>query len=450
MAYTVRSILGKTRLHRPDLREAEIDYLTQEIVRRICRLTMLAQNEITISDISGPIEEVVVTDPNGNNINRIHLVKWQDSYISKPNPPTLTATAGTGFSNDTRHNYSVVAKSGQGWISRHSELASVITTGGNNQVTVTMPSIPNAPNGFDHFDLYRIDTTVANDKVVTGISIASQAVVTCVAHGYSVDDNVTLFNVAGMTQINGKLLTITEVTTNTFTVDLDTTNSSKYSIYTSGGVSVKTPIDQFRLCNTGFSNINQGNITTGIDTNNTYAGVNGSNVNYVNFETSLSTLPTEATGDYRILGEGNYVDVDNNIPKNDAVFGNPSMYGWDAITGKLKLWPPVSEDNTESRLKITYSYIPVGEIDEIPLLPESEEAVYYGTLAEAYMLAGPAQNLSLAKNYELKFNYEMSNLKGIALLGQSGRLAVIPRPLGGRKRTTYTAFGSPWSSSWGW
>ena len=450
MAYTVRSILGKTRLHRPDLREAEIDYLTQELVRRICRLTMLAQSEITISNISGPLTEVTVTDPNGNDINRIHLVKWQDSFISKPNPPTVVASAGTGFANSTRHNYSVAAKSGQGWVSRHSNLASVITSGGNNQVTVTMPSIPNAPNGFDHFDLYRIDTLVADDKTVTGITIASEAVITAASHGYAVGDNVTLFNVAGMTQINGRLLTITAVTTNTFTVDLDTTNSSNYSIYTSGGVAVKTPTDEFRLCNTGFSNINQGNITIGIDTNNTYSGVNGSNVNYVNFETTLSDIPTEATGDYRILGEGNYVDVDNNIPKNDAVFGNPSMYGWDAITGKLKLWPPISNYNTESRLKIVYSYIPVGEIDEIPLLPESEEAVYYGTLAEAYMLPGPGQNLALGKNYETKFNYEMSNLKGIALLGQSGRLAVIPRPLGGRKRTTYTAFGSPWSSSWGW
>ena len=191
MAYTVRSILGKTRLHRPDLREAEIDYLTQELVRRICRLTMLAQSEITISNISGPLTEVTVTDPNGNDINRIHLVKWQDSFISKPNPPTVVASAGTGFANSTRHNYCVAAKSGQGWVSRHSNLASVITSGGNNQVTVTMPSIPNAPNGFDHFDLYRIDTLVADDKTVTGITIASEAVITAASHGYAVGDNVT-------------------------------------------------------------------------------------------------------------------------------------------------------------------------------------------------------------------------------------------------------------------
>lgn len=75
------------------------------------------------------------------------------------------------------------------------ELATVVTTTGTAQVTVTMPSIPNAPNGFNNFDLYRIDTLVANDKTVTGITIASQAVITSASHGYAVGDNVTLFSI---------------------------------------------------------------------------------------------------------------------------------------------------------------------------------------------------------------------------------------------------------------
>lgn len=449
MAYTVRSILGKTRLHRPDLREAEVDYLTQEIVRRICRLTMLAQNEITYV-IEGPVTQIPIVDPNGNDINRIHLVRYQDSIIPKPNAPTAVASTGTGFANATRHSYSVVARGGQGWVSHHSELATVITTTGTAQVTVTMPSIPNAPNGFNNFDLYRIDTLVANDKTVTGITIASQAVVTSASHGYAVGDNVTLFSVGGMTQINGKILTITAVTTNTFTVDLDTTDSSKYSVYTSGGIAVATPLDGFYLCNTSFSNTSKGNINVGIDTNNTYAGVNGSSVNYVNFETTTSSLPDEPTGDYRTLGEGNLVEVNNALAKPDSVFGAPNLWAYDAETGYIKLYPPPSIDITSGRFKIVYSFIPVGEIDEIPLLPESEEAVYYGTLAEAYMLGGPAHNPQLAKDYEVKFNFEMSNLKAIAIQGQSGRLRVPNRPLGGRRRKPYGAFGDIWGSSWGW
>ena len=170
----------------------------------------------------------------------------------------------------------------------------------------------------------------------------------------------------------------------------------------------------------------------------------------MNFQTDTASLPLEPTGDYRTLGEGNLVEVNNALAKPDAVFGTPNLWAYDAETGYIKLYPPPSQDLHQARFQVTYSVIPVGEIDEIPLLPESEEAVYYGTLAEAYMIPGPGANLELAKNYEVKFNFEMSNLKAIAIQGQSGRLKVISRPLGGRRRTAYGAFGSSWSSGWGW
>lgn len=99
MAYTVRSILGKTRLHRPDLREAELDYLTQEIVRRICRLTMLSQTELNYTT-DGPITQIPIVDPDGNDINRIHLVRYQDSVIPTPTVPTVALNTGTGYAQD--------------------------------------------------------------------------------------------------------------------------------------------------------------------------------------------------------------------------------------------------------------------------------------------------------------------------------------------------------------
>jgi hypothetical protein len=448
MAYTVRSILGKTRLHRPDLREAEVDYLAQEIVRRICRLTMLAQKELTI-DFAGPLAQFALIDPDGDNINRVHLVRYQDSIISHPSAPTAALTAGTGFTTGNRVLYTVVAVGGQGWMSKHSELGTVVTTSGNNQVIVTMPSIPNAPYGFDHFNLYRQVANSANDKVVTGISIASQAVITSASHGYAVGDYVVLFSVGGMTAINGKLLEITAVTTNTFTVDLDTTDSSKYSIYTSGGTITLVDMNSWNLCNTQFTN----SLTVGVDTNNSYAGtvtISSVTYNYINFETSTSEINIIPTGDYRTLGEGNFVDINNSLAKPDSVFGTPQIWAYDADTNMIKVFPPTSEAIDSARFQITYSYIPVGEIDTIPLLPESEEAVYYGTLGEAYMLPGPGQNLELAKNYEIKFNFEMSNLKAVATQGNSGRLTVPARPLGGRRRKPFGAFGDPWGSSWGW
>ena len=449
MAYTVRSILGKTRLHRPDLREAELDYLTQEIVRRICRLTMLSQTELNYTT-DGPITQIPIVDPDGNDINRIHLVRYQDSVIPTPTVPTVALNTGTGYAQDKLIFYTVVAVGGQGWVSNYSPVAFTQTTSSQKQIIVTMPPIPNAPQGFDHFDLYKYVLPIASQKTITGISIATQAVVTSAAHGLIAGDFICVQSVAGMTQINGKILEILSVTTNTITVDLDTTNASNYSVYTSGGFLASVgDLTTWYKANTKFTN----SLTAGVDTDNTFAGtvtIGNITYNYVNFQTDTASLPLEPTGDYRTLGEGNLVEVNNALAKPDAVFGTPNLWAYDAETGYIKLYPPPSQDLHQARFQVTYSVIPVGEIDEIPLLPESEEAVYYGTLAEAYMIPGPGANLELAKNYEVKFNFEMSNLKAIAIQGQSGRLKVISRPLGGRRRTAYGAFGSSWSSGWGW
>lgn len=447
MAYTVRSILGKTRLHRPDLREGEVDYITQEIVRRICRLTMLAQKEL-ITDLDCPLSEFVLSDPDGDNINRVHLVRYQDSIISKPDAPTAVLTSGSGFTTGNRVLYTLVAVGEQGWLSHHSEIGTIITTSGNNQVIVTMPDIPNAPYGFGYFNLYKQTVLSASDKVITDISIASQAVVTTsTAHGYAAGDSVVLFSVGGMTAINSRLLTITAVTSTTFTVDLDTSDSSTFSVYTSGGTSTSVNMSAWFLCGSRFNK----NTTQAIDANNTLTGtatIGGITYNYVNFETVASVPNDTPTGDYRTLGEGNLVDINNSLAKPDSVFGTPQVWAYDADTLTVKIFPPTSQDINNARFSIVYSYIPIGEIDTIPLLPESEEAVYYGTLGEAYMLPGPGQNLELAKNYEIKFNYEMSNLKAVAIQGNSGRLTVSSRPLGGRRRKPFAAFGNPWGSNW--
>jgi hypothetical protein len=347
MAYTVRSILGKTRLHRPDLREAEIDYITQEIVRRICRMTMLAQNEITIDDINGPLTNIVLVDPNGNDINRVHLVKWQDTVIAQPALPTYTTSSGGLITGTVQ--YKLVGVNGMGWISLPSN-SLTITGLSSNIVTLTMPSAPQSQNGFAYFDVYK-----------------------------SVDSGVT-WKVA---------------------------------------------------------NINVAALQTFVDNGNPSLFSN-------------ATLPTDATGDYRILGEGNFVQIDDSLPKPDSIFGVPNVYAYNALNGEIRLYPPPDYTQIGKRLKVTYSYIPVGEIDEIPLLPESEEAVYYGTLAEAYMLPGPGTNPQYAKDYEIKFNYEIANLKAVAIMGNSGRLTVQPNPLGGRRRVPYGAFSQPWPNTWGW
>lgn len=67
---------------------------------------------------------------------------------------------------------------------------------------------------------------------ITGITQASQAVMTAAGHGISAGDQVTLSGVAGMTEVNGNTYDVVSVTTDTLTLDVD---SSGFTAYTSGG-----------------------------------------------------------------------------------------------------------------------------------------------------------------------------------------------------------------------
>lgn len=454
--YTVRSILGKTRLHRPDLREAEVDYLTQETVRKICRLTMLAQENLEYH-YNGPIQAFTPVPSNGNILNRVHQVRFQDSVIEKPQAPTASKIQGpTGYTTGDKIVYAIVAVGPQGWVSKYSEIVSVSPTSMNTIATVVMPAPPTAPNGFYNFNLYKQVVSVSNDKTITAITRGSTTTLTFgTAQTYiTVGSYVVLLGVGGMTALNGKPIKVLSATPNTqIVLDIDTNDVTTYLPYTSGGVATKISLSAWQPCTTLLT-CQQGPIVTAIaDSNNKQSGTitsGNATYTYVGFNAPTQTLSEVPTGDYRTLGEANNQAIRNSLPKPDAVAGTPNLWAYDAENDEVRLYPPPSVITKEVRLTCIVSYIPVGEIDEIPLLQESEDAVIYGTLAEAYMLPGPGQNLQVAKNYEIKFNYEMSNLKAVAIQGQSGRLTVTANPLGGRRRKPYGAWGSPWDNSWGW
>ena len=141
MAYTVRSILGKIRLHRSDLREAELDYITQETVRKICRLTMLAQKTIVLPFV-GPTAKLSLVDSNGDDINRVHLVRIQESTISTPSAPSFTSAPSGGSLAAGTYVYKVVAVGPQGWISLAGSSSNSITVSVGAVNTVTLPAAP--------------------------------------------------------------------------------------------------------------------------------------------------------------------------------------------------------------------------------------------------------------------------------------------------------------------
>ncbi|MDB5470956.1 MAG: pilus assembly protein TadG [Caulobacter sp.] len=68
---------------------------------------------------------------------------------------------------------------------------------------------------------------------ITGITKANPAVVTSNGHGFVNGDRVWISGVSGMTQVNSHVYTVAGKTTNTF--QLQSTNSSSWSTYSSGG-----------------------------------------------------------------------------------------------------------------------------------------------------------------------------------------------------------------------
>ncbi len=81
------------------------------------------------------------------------------------------------------------------------------------------------------------------ELAVTGITKANPAQITAAFHGYSAGDQVILYGQAGMTEINGRILTVVASTgTNTFTVDLDTSGFGTWTANT-GGITRGAPPD---------------------------------------------------------------------------------------------------------------------------------------------------------------------------------------------------------------
>ncbi len=74
---------------------------------------------------------------------------------------------------------------------------------------------------------------VDSEKTITGITQASPAVVTIASHGFSNDEIISVYDVLGMVELNGRAFTVKNVTTNT--LELQSENSTNHTAYTSGG-----------------------------------------------------------------------------------------------------------------------------------------------------------------------------------------------------------------------
>ena len=80
---------------------------------------------------------------------------------------------------------------------------------------------------------FELFNNVKNSVTITAATAANPVVITAAAHGLSNSDQIGIFDVVGMTQLNGNGYTVANVTANTF--QLSGVNGSGYSTYTSGG-----------------------------------------------------------------------------------------------------------------------------------------------------------------------------------------------------------------------
>lgn len=87
----------------------------------------------------------------------------------------------------------------------------------------------------DHFAVDAGLTYEGDSYAITGATQADPIVITANSHGHSNGDTVYLKNIAGMTELNGRLFTVANATANTY--ELQGIDGTSYGAYVSGGES---------------------------------------------------------------------------------------------------------------------------------------------------------------------------------------------------------------------
>jgi hypothetical protein len=161
---------------------------------------------LTVIDYSPPVTPPTFTSPITDDI----------VFITQANPAVVTTDSAHGFSNGQTITLSGVS--------------------GMTEVNGIPYTVANRTSGT--FELSGIDSTgfsAYTQAAITNITQANPAVVTTAApHGYSNGNEITIFDVVGMTEVNGVTYTIANVTANTF--ELSGINSTGFSAYTSDGI----------------------------------------------------------------------------------------------------------------------------------------------------------------------------------------------------------------------
>lgn len=92
-------------------------------------------------------------------------------------------------------------------------------------------------------------TLLDTSKTITGITNANPCVITSTAHGYANGDQVVIAGVVGMVEMNDYSVEVTVIDADSFSVNLDTSDTADWTAYVSGGIAKKVlTFDAPRCC----------------------------------------------------------------------------------------------------------------------------------------------------------------------------------------------------------
>ncbi len=107
-------------------------------------------------------------------------------------------------------------------------------------------SVTGALSQLAWYDTSLTQTTATVQHAITNITQANPGVVTCPGHGFVSGQQGGFSAVSGMTQINGRVMTVTYIDANTFSINADTSVATgMYSAYTSGGIATLLPQSEY-------------------------------------------------------------------------------------------------------------------------------------------------------------------------------------------------------------
>lgn len=136
----------------------------------------------------------------------------------------------TGSNNTIPETYQYVP--GQNWDDRSKDLITVAEITNTLRFGSTAKLIIETASEKDIFQL--VDNVEdMYIKTITGASKANPCVITRVAHGFDTNDRVRIIDVQGMTELNDKTYILTKINNDSFS--LNSTDSTSYGTYTSGG-----------------------------------------------------------------------------------------------------------------------------------------------------------------------------------------------------------------------